>query len=169
MALPAKQQGYEVARPGGKCAVSGRDILPGEKYMAALRETAEGFERLDVAGECWEGFERGDLLGYWQTTMPHPQQKKKVFVDDEVLCNLFERLAETTEPLKLNFRFVLGLILIRKRLLVYESSHVEEGRDIWIVRFKGRDEHLELIDPRLNEEQVQEVSRQLGEILNEEL
>jgi hypothetical protein len=169
MAVPAKQQGYDVARPGGKCAVSGREIAPGEKYMAALRETAEGFERLDVTRECWEKFDRTDLLGYWQATMPRPNEKKKVFVDDEVLCNLFERLAETTEPLKLNFRFVLGLILIRKRLLVYESSRVEEGRDIWTIRFKGRDEHLELIDPRLDEQQVQEVSRQLGEILNEEL
>ncbi len=169
MPLPAKQQGYEVARPGGRCAVSGREIVPGEKYMAALREMPEGMERLDVAMECWEQVPREDLLGYWQTTMPHPQQKKKVFVDDEVLCNLFERLAETQEPLKLNFRFVLGLILIRKRLLVYESSRVEGGRDIWAVRFKGRQELLDLVDPKLDEPQMQEVSRQLGEILNEEL
>jgi hypothetical protein len=169
MPPPAKQQGYDVARPGGKCAVSGREIAPGEKYMAALRETPEGLERLDLAMECWEGFSRADLLGYWQTTMPQPNEKKKVFVDDEVLCNLFERLAETAEPLKLNFRFVLGLILIRKRLLVYESSRVENGRDIWAVRFKGREERLDLVDPKLDEPQVQEVSRQLGEILNEEL
>ena len=30
--------------------------------------------------------------------------------------SFFERLVDTTEPAKLNFRFVLGLILMRKRL-----------------------------------------------------
>lgn len=160
---------YEVARPGGKCAASGRDIQPGEKYMAALRETTQGLERLDVAPECWPEFPRDGLLGYWQTTMPHPQQKKQIFVDDEVLGNLFERLSDAAEPLKVHFRFVLGLILMRKRLLIYESSRLEGGRDIWSVRLKGRQDMLEMIDPKLNEQQVQEVSRQLSEILNEEL
>jgi hypothetical protein len=42
---------------------------------------------------------------------------------------LFERLGEATEATKLNFRFVLGLILMRKRRIVYETSRVEEGKE----------------------------------------
>jgi hypothetical protein len=99
----------------------------------------------------------------------HDQVKKKLFVDDEVLCTLFERLADTTEENKLHFRFVLGLILMRKRLLVYEKTERQGDADAWIVRFKGKDEKLSMIDPRLSEEQVKAVSSQLGEIMNEEL
>jgi len=33
--------------------------------------------------------------------MPRAEAKKKIFVDDEVLCGLFERLADTAEPSKL--------------------------------------------------------------------
>ena len=162
--------GYEVARPGGKCAVSGRAIAPQEKYFAALRETPTGLERLDVSPECWADFDKSNLLGFWQTVMPLHEQKKKVFVDDEVLCGLFERLADVQEPAKLNFRFVLGLILMRKRLLNYETSRAEaDGREIWSMRFKGKEELLDLLNPKLNEEQVKEVSTQLGEILNEEV
>jgi hypothetical protein len=104
--------------------------------------------------------------------MPAAEEKKKVFVDDEVLCTLFERLGEATEPAKVNFRFVLGLILMRKRLVIYESARHESengGRDVWVVRMKGRDERLDLFDPKLDENQVLEVSQQLGQILNEEL
>jgi hypothetical protein len=102
--------------------------------------------------------------------MPLVEQKKKLFVDDEVLCQLFERLAETTEPAKLNFRFVLGLILMRKRLIIYENSHTDDaGRETWQVRFKGKDQMLDLLNPKLDESQIQDVSTQLGEILNEEL
>src|SRR4029079_16041088 len=106
-----------------------------------LRETPTGFERLDVCLNCWANFERGDLVGFWRNTMPLAEQKKKLFVDDEVLCQLFERLCDTTEPAKLNFRFVLGLILMRKRLIVYDNSHNDDtGREIWQVRFKGKDQ-----------------------------
>jgi hypothetical protein len=166
---PQQGGGYEVPRPAGHCAVTGRKIEAGEKLFAAIRETPEGIERVDVSPEAWEKFDRANLLAFWQTVMPAHEQKKKVFVDDEVLSTLFERLADATEPLKVNFRFVLGLILMRKRLIVFEESRHEEGRDVWVVRMKGRDERLDLIDPKLDEQQVSEVSSQLGEILNQEM
>ena len=170
-AAPSKQAatGYQVARPLGICAITNQPIQPGQKFMAALRETPAGFERIDVSLEAWPQFDRKDVVGFWQTVMPKGEQKKKVFVDDGVLCDLFERLASTTEPAKLNFRFVLGLILMRKRMIIYEDTRQEEGKEIWNVRFKGRDDRLDLLNPKLDEQQVMEVSQQLGEILNEEL
>jgi len=179
-AATAAKAGIQVPRPGGVCAVSGRPVAAGEKFMAAVRETPLGLERVDVAAEHWAAFDKSDLLAYWQTVMPKAEEKKKVFVDDEVLCTLFERLAEATEPAKIAFRFVLGLILMRKRLVIYETTRHEppaEGtpdggvarRDVWVVRMRGREDRLDLVDPKLDEKQVTEVSQQLGEILNEEL
>jgi hypothetical protein len=165
-----KGGGYDVPRPGGVCAVTGRAITPGEKFFAVVRETPTGLERLDVSPEAWAEFGRRDLLGFWQTVMPSPEQKpKKLFVDDEVLSTLFERLADTSEQAKINFRFVLGLILMRKRVILYETTRREEGRDVWVVRLKGREDRLDLVDPKLTEAQVAEVSQQLGEILHQEL
>lgn len=161
--------GYEVARPRGQCVVCQTQIEPQQSFMAALKETPAGFERLDICLHCWESFEKGDLVAFWKTHMPKTEQKRKLFVDDEVLCQLFERLADVTEPAKLNFRFVLGLILMRKRLILYETSRNEGTNEIWQVRFRGKEEMLDLLNPRLDESQVQEVSNQLGEILSEEL
>ena len=166
---PQGSGGYDVARPMGKCHVTGAAIAPGEKFMAALRETPTGFERVDVCLGAWNQFDRKDVLAYWQAVMPHQEQKKKVFVDDEVLCDLFERLKETEEPAKLNFRFVLGLILMRKKLLIYDESRIEDGKDIWVLHFKGKEDKLDLLNPRLDESQMAEVSQQLGQILNEEI
>jgi hypothetical protein len=160
---------YAVAKAQGKCHVCARDILPGEKLMAGLRETPAALERLDICPACWEKFDRAGLLGFWQNTMPQPSAKKPIFIDDGVLCELFERLADTTEPAKLNFRFVLGLILMRKRYLVYESTRVADGKEIWSVRFKNREDRLDLFDPKLTDQQIGEVSSQLGEILNGDL
>jgi len=166
---PVKPGQYDVGRRGSKCGGCQKDLPAATKLMAALRETPEGFERLDICIDCWPGVDRAPLLAFWQTVVPHHEAKKKVFVDDAVLCELFERLKDTAEQAKLNFRFVLGLILMRKRMLTYESSRDDGGNDIWTVRFRGKDDRLDLLNPRLNEQQVAEVSQQLGEILNEEL
>ncbi|MGA2232684.1 MAG: hypothetical protein ABSH22_17435 [Tepidisphaeraceae bacterium] len=162
--------GYSFARARGKCSICGRDIAPGEKFTAAVRETDAGLERLDLAGECWESFDRAPLLAFWHATMPTgPVAKPKVFVDDSVLCDLFQRLSEAgDEPAKANFRFVLGLILMRKRLIAYESTHFDEDREYWTVRMKGSDQIIDLLNPRLDEQQIADVSAQLSQVLSGE-
>jgi hypothetical protein len=167
MNTPTKTGGYDVGRPGGVCAKCGTALAPNTKLTAVLRESAAGFERVDICQACWPDYDRTDSVAFWQTVVPNPEAKKKIFVDDEVLCDLFLRLQDAAEPAKLNFRFVLGLILMRKRLVIYQSSRTENGHDVWIVKLKGRDEPVEMFDPKLTEQQVGDVSRQLSEILSE--
>jgi hypothetical protein len=165
---PAKPSGYDVARPGGKCTLTGRDIPPGEKFMAAVRETPTGLERADVCQEAWKDYPRDGLLAFWQATMPQPNARKKLFVDDEVLKQIFDRLADTEEPAKLNFRFVLGLILMRKRVIVYENTRQENGKELWTLRYRGKDDQFDILNPQMDEQKITEVTLHLGEILNEE-
>ncbi len=166
---------YEIARASGRCASTGRPIEPGTPYMATLceREGEEGFDRLDFSLEAWE---RGDrpprLFSSWRTTMPEPSRKSRPFVDDEVLLNLFHRLADDEQPQRVAYRFVIALILLRKRLLRHESTQREGERVVWLMRLKGDDPQtpaIEVVDPRLSTDQVREVSDQLGEILRGEL
>jgi hypothetical protein len=58
---------------------------------------------------------------------------------------------------------------MRKRLIIYETSRNEGASEIWQVRFKGKQDQMDLLNPRLDESQIMDVSNQLGEILNEEL
>lgn len=151
--------------------MTGGEIAAGARFHAVLRETPTGLERLDLLPAAWAEFPKESLLAHWQATMPAAEQaKKKLFVDDEVLLTLFERLSETAEPVKLRFRFVLGLILMRKRLVMYESQKESaDGTSLWVVKLKGRAEPMDLVNPHLTEDQVGDVAGQLGEILNSEL
>ena len=168
--VPSARPGaYSVAKAQDKCHLCQGQILPDQKFMAALRETPSALERLDVCNSCWTSFDKSGLLAYWQTTMRPPTAKKQIFVDDEVLCELFERLADAQEPAKLQFRFVLGLILMRKRRIVYESTRIQAEKEIWSVRFRGREALLDLLNPKLDEQQIGQVSTQLGEILDADL
>ncbi len=160
---------YSLAKAQDKCQVCHNTINPDQKFMASLREIPTGLERLDICDACWGNFDKSNLLAYWHATMRPATAKKQIFVDDEVLCDLFARLGDTQEPAKLQFRFVLGLILMRKRRIAYESTRTEGEKEIWSVRFRGKEELLDLLNPKLDEQQIGQVSTQLGEILDADL
>ena len=144
---------WEVERSGGRCEGTGRVLAPGEEYYAALVDKQLSFERCDYSVEFWEA-NQPEVFSFWKTRMPLPNQKNKLFVDDDVLINLFERLAGQDEPMKINFRFVLALILMRKRRLKYEDSTKDGQQEIWKMRFTRETEIHEVINPNLDEEQI---------------
>lgn len=126
---------YPIEKPTGQCAITGQALEPGQEYVATLVEVEEadlakgqsmppgGLKRLDVAMAAWnDGARPARLFSHWKSVVPEPNQKKKLLVDDAVLVNLFLRLEDTDDADRLAFRFVLGLILMRKRLLRYEST-----------------------------------------------
>ena len=153
----------------GKCFGTDKDIEPGQTYYAALVETPEGLQRRDFSLEYWQE-SKPEVYCFWKTQLPSEDQKKQIFIDDEMLMAFFERLAEETDPEKLNFRFVIMLILMRKRRLKYDSSKTEDNKEIWRLKVPGSDKQfVEVVNPHLNEQQIEELSSQLGQILQVDL
>ena len=159
---------WEVQRSDGQCKGTGKKMEPGEEYYAALVNNKNCFERSDYCLEYWQD-QQPQVFSFWKTRMPLPNQKKKMFVDDSVLINLFERLCDQKEPLKVHFRFVLALILMRKKILKYEDSQKEGETEIWKMRFVRDTKIHEVTNPNLDEEKIQHVSQELSAILQGEL
>ena len=169
--VPGRPTEYPVGRPSGRCFVTSEPITVGQPYVAALRETVSGFERLEFTPAAWADWpaeQKAGLLAFWRTTMPASEpEKRRLLVDDEILAELFRRLAAVSEPEKLAFRFMLGLILMRKKKLVFEGSETDAaGRDVWRMRFRKEEDMHDLVDPKLDETQLEEVGRQVGQILS---
>jgi hypothetical protein len=174
---------YDIAKTQGQCSACEKELLPDEEYVATLVEAApdaeEEFERCDYCTACWQARGEGDenaeaeadgTYCVWQSRLPQPQEKKKLFIDDELLINFFQRLEGDDEPGRINFRFVLALILMRKRLLIYDRmTRNDDGTETWAMRLKGADEAHEVLNPQMDEEKITAVSEQLGQILEGEL
>lgn len=201
---------YDIQRPTGQCAVTGRSLEPGETYVAALveedlTESAQdepvgvavsephtgrvaktekagttkgrgpGFKRVDICLEAWnEGHRPDRLFSHWRSTVPQPHDKKKLFVDDQVLMDLLVRLGDSDQPERLSFRFVLALILMRKKLVRYDGIENRLGNDgqlrqWWILTAKGGQQPIDVLNPKLDDQQIQQVTQQLGQILEAEL
>jgi len=158
---------WQVQRGDGKCAGSGKVFQPGEEYYAALIETENGFERRDFDCQYWQQ-EKPQVFCFWKTRVP-VKKEKKLLVDNDILINIFERLENEQEQVKINFRFVLALILMRKRILKYEDSYRAGDREIWKMRFTRESDIHEVINPQLNDAQIEQVSQELSTILHGEL
>jgi len=162
------QSEWEIRKPLGECCGTGRRITVGEEYYSALVEGQEGLERRDFSAEYWNGT-KPEVYCYWKTRLTDPKEKKKLFVDDDMLMSFFERLGQDEAADRVNLRFVVALVLMRKRLLKYESADVDGGKEIWTLRVTGRDERANVVNPHLTEDKIEELSGQIGEILQVEV
>jgi len=158
---------WQVERSAGRCFGTGREIAAGEEYFGALVEAADGFARRDYSVEYWQR-KNPEVFCYWKTRMP-TDEKKPVFIDDNMLMAFFDRLEGDAEPERVDFRFVLAMILMRKRRLKYDRGKNDNGREIWSLKVAGEDRTVEVLNPNLNEEQIERLSGQLGQIMQVEL
>ena len=152
--------------------------MPGAACMATLceAEEGEGLERRDYSIAAWEAGARPErLFSFWRTLVADPGERRKLLVDDEVLMDLLHRLADDERPQRVAFRFVIALILMRKRQLRFVGRAGGSGPDDpprWRFRPRGaapEDPPLDVVDPQLGDEDVRELTAQLGEILQGDL
>lgn len=158
-----------VSRSTGICSISGETLTPGTKAVAALceREEDEGFDRFDYSEASWEGTPPPErLFSHWRYLVPNKEDKQDIVIDDEVLLDLFERLDGDERPQRVAFRYILALVLLRKRKLQFVSRDQDEQGELWNLKFRGTDsEPLAVRNPGIEEEEIQDLSDQLGEIL----
>ena len=101
----------------------------------------------------------------WRYRVPAPAEAGRRLVGNEVLIDFFNKLDGHDAPAKVNFRFVLALMLMRKKVLIYEGSAPDEaGRDVWKMLFRHDRTPVEVIHPELDEDKIAEVTAQLGSI-----
>ncbi|MFM1804042.1 MAG: hypothetical protein RL136_921 [Planctomycetota bacterium] len=165
---------WDIGRSTGQCAVTGAPLVPGAPCIVALVEREEDLSappvRLDFTEEGWESPKRPrEILAFWRTVVAEPNEKRRGFVDDQMLLDLFERLGADERPHRVRFRFVLMLLLLRKKLLRIVETTSEGGVEYWRVLPKGAAEGeapVSVVNPKLDERAACEISEQLGEVLD---
>ncbi len=162
---------YDIAKASGLCEACKRELAVEEEFVVALFDTAEGFRREDFCKPCWEGRPDGapEAFSVWHSQVPRPDEPKKPVINNNVLVGFFEKLDGHDEPAKINFRFVLALLMMRKKLLTYDGSERnDEGGEIWTMHFRKEQSPVKVIRPELDEEHIAEVGSQLGALFEME-
>ena len=162
--------GYALTRSSGRCAATSREFAPGESYIAAMVERTDGqgpatLERWDCSREAWSGGARpaGEVLGTWRATFSPEAPARKALLGDDELLELFEDLGDAREGRRLAFRYLLALLLVRRRVLRLHSTG--PGRITVTPRSAGEGAPIEVVDPGLDDASIADAVDQLGAIL----
>lgn len=156
---------YEVQRCTRHCAASGREFEVGEEFYSVL--VAEGAEvrRYDYALDAWPGPPEKSL-GFWKSRLPtrEAQTNKPKLAPGEVMMQLFAELEEA--PDRQDMRYVLALLMVRRRLLRLEETLAEEPEGEVLVLYSPRDENLyRVLVVMPGEARIKEIQEELGNLL----
>ena len=162
---------FKIQKTLGKCLACEKEIPAGQEIIALVKAGEEELTREDYHLQCWveplekQAAESQDVIGVWRTKIPLKEEKKKLLIDDNLLKSFFIKLEGADKPAQINFRYVLALILMRKRILSYEGCEKNENVETWHMRMRGTKNYYNLIDPKLDATQISEVSQSMGEIM----
>ena len=155
---------YQIQPPTRRCSISGRELMAGERFFTALVESGEHFQRQDFAPEVWHGPPQG-AFSYWFGKVPATSGHQKPRFDDDLLEECFDRLEVPTQAGRLNFRYVLALLLIRRKRFKFEQSRFEGEEERLIVSCSRSGKRFEVVNPRLSDEQMKETQDEVFKVL----
>jgi hypothetical protein len=122
---------FEVQRCTRHCAKSDRELKPGETFYSMLVVEDGAVVRHDFCQEAWDG-PAEDALGWWKSQMPDPNAKRLHWAPNDVMLHYFEQLASAPE--KQDVRYVLALLMIRRRVVrLEETEEDEQGQEVLIL------------------------------------
>ncbi|HEV3418647.1 MAG TPA: hypothetical protein VG056_17640 [Pirellulales bacterium] len=114
---------FDVQRFSRCCIVSGRELAPGETFYSALIPSGANVVRQDYSAEAWQG-PPADALGWWKSQVPTAETKKSQWAPNDMMLDLFDQLAD--QPDRADMRYVLALLLVRRRVLRLEETEKNE-------------------------------------------
>ncbi|MDR2705499.1 MAG: hypothetical protein LBC02_06945 [Planctomycetaceae bacterium] len=153
----------EIPRPSRICSVTNRELQPGEVFFSVLIEEKDNLKRLDISVENWTG-PPSEFLGWWKTRVPDNKDKKIQIAPNDVLLNLFEQLS--LQPENADMRYVLALLLIRRRQFRYEREEENEnGQKKLIVYAIKENTTYEIPVAMPDRKRLEDVQKQLSSLI----
>jgi hypothetical protein len=164
---------FEVQRLTRRCAATDRPLEPGDECFSVLEVAGAEVIRKDYCRDAWSGPpERA--FGWWKSRVPEPVAKKIKLAPNDVLLDLFDQLAY--QPLQEDMRYVLTLLLVRRRVFRLETapeplngksdqSVNESAGGTMFVYCPKRDASYQVAASLPNDARIGEIQQQLSDLL----
>ena len=154
---------YEIQRCTRHCAVTGRELQPGEVFYSTLTDASGQVTRQDYSAEAWQGPPEG-VLGWWKSRMPERDARKLHWAPNDVLLELLESLE--SQPDKYDMRYVLALLLVRRRVVRLEQTERDESlREVCVLYCPRREATYRVISIVPDAERTKEIQAELARLL----
>ncbi|MCS7306819.1 MAG: hypothetical protein NZ602_17130 [Thermoguttaceae bacterium] len=154
---------YEVQRFTRQCAATGRQLQAGETFYSVL--VAEGMQirRLDYSAESWQG-PPPKAIAWWKSQVPGKPNPRLHWAPNDVLLDYFEQLE--SEPSEWDRRYILALLLLRRRVLRLEDSlQNDQGQEVLLLQCPRRQTQYRVLVVPPNPNRALQIQQDLTALL----
>ncbi|MBL4883390.1 MAG: hypothetical protein JKY95_02490 [Planctomycetaceae bacterium] len=118
------------------------------------------YERVDFSPEGWSGVPDG-AIGVWRTEVAEPELKIASFLDLDQLLDLFMQLAEQANEHQQKLRYVLALLLIRKKRLILDETLVKPDGNFMVLVGSQGEGTFEITEEQLSQFEVAQMQAEI--------
>lgn len=163
-------QEWSIQSRGNTCQACQRGFQNQEECISALFPDPPGFVRMDFCLPCWEQRENADAdqipFSYWKTIFLLPPEAPPDPLRKETAESLLRRLLEEDDAQQIPVMYILALMLERKKMLIEKDVTVDSEDTVRrIYEHRKTGEVFVITDPRLQLESLENVQRQVAEML----
>ena len=153
---------FQVQRCSRRCSATDKEFQPGEVFYSLLIADGAEIVRRDFSESAWEGPPE-NAVGWWQSQMPSINSKKIGWAPNDVMLEFFQQLAD--KPEKEDLRYILTLLLIRRRVMRLEETELQEGREQLVVYCSRQEQTYRVTVVHPDPARTQEIQDELATLL----
>jgi hypothetical protein len=152
------------------CESCGHNFADQEAYHTLLFDEKQDFRRSDVCVSCWQrqysegARERKGFVSYWHGVFEAPAPAPDP-IHKDTAESLLRKLIELNDPRYIPAGYILAVMLERKRLLKVKGQLVRDGRRVFVYEHPKNGDLFTIIDPALQLNQLEQVQRDVAELL----
>lgn len=153
------------------CQACQKHFVEKEPFHTLLFDERHGYNRLDVCEACWKNqFSQGagdkkGFISYWQSIYTPPPAAAPEVIQRDTAESLLRKLVEQNAPEHAGARFILAVMLERKRILKVKTQVVENGTRILIYEQAKTGDLFSIPDPKLELNHLEQVQKDVAYLL----
>jgi hypothetical protein len=163
------QQNWSIRSRAHTCAVTGRQFEDGESFHTTIYFDPEenGYVRRDVCAEAWaQEVEQRKPVAAWKTIYSRVlAEAKPEITPKEGAQALLQRFIEEGDPRTENARYILALMLERKRQLHQTAEKEVDGAKMLFYENKKTGEIFIVRDPELKLSEMADMQDEVATLL----
>ena len=124
--LLSMQQDWNIKTRSDTCHVTGQPFVEGELFHTALFREGDGFRRADFSEEAWgqrmSAADAEQPFSSWRSRYEPPAPPAPEALPKDDAEGMLRTLADSSDPAHTNARYLLAVMLERKRILRPQAS-----------------------------------------------
>ncbi len=159
---------WSIQSRADRCSLTGRQFEDGEYFYTVLYDEVSGFRREDLSEAAWKERKKEGVtpFSFWRSKFEVPPPAAPEALGKQTAEELLRRYMADDAPEHQNVRYILALMLERKRLLKEIETRAGAGGTLTRVYTHAKTGEIFVIpDPQLHLDQVVAVQMQVAELL----